>query len=682
MKKLVAVSLTLSSVVIAIVALAVQPANSTLRGSKPPWANPGNRVRAANATDYVGFRVYLGWNNSSAAEALAQAVSDPRSHSYRHYLTPAQFRQQFAPTADQVAQVQNWLTSQGFNLIYTPDNNHYVAAEGTVAQAQAAFGVSFNMYQGNGWGHALRSPSADVSIPGTLAGLITAVVGLDQGYQFVTTYHLADDPNAPASPGFRNAPPLSAFYGQLLTGVAVPPYTPPPAAPGYSFPAGFTDNPLGLASVPWTIRGHTPADVKGAYSISTSTGCGPGGNGPCDGTGQTVAIIDAYASPTILQDANQWSTNRGVPQFGTTGGGTLTQVVAPGTYHHPEGPIPPSKGFPVQDPQGWYGEETLDVESVHGMAPNANVVYVGAPNNYQDLDAALNHVVDRHLAQIVSNSYGFPTEFLQPGFIKPFEDTLIQAIIEGIGVYFSSGDSGDETVNFGFATADYPASSPHVTTVGGTSLAVDLSHNLLFETGWGVSSYNCNKNTLVCTRSSWQAGAGGGVSCIFALPSYQSGAGVPAASAGTQCSGFVGRGVPDVAALADAQTGYLVGQTQTFPRTCTGGNTPGTYYDEYRLGGTSLACPIVAGIMALSDEKAGSPHGFANPFFYMNPSKFRDIGPVDTAVARRNFNNSVDDCNGTVDRLRTFNDYSGSPTQSTGTGWDNVTGLGVFNGIP
>jgi hypothetical protein len=86
--------------------------------------------------------------------------------------------------------------------------------------------------------------------------------------------------------------------------------------------------------------------------------------------------------------------------------------------------------------------------------------------------------------------------------------------------------------------------------------------------------------------------------------------------------------------------------------------------------------------MALSDEKAGSPHGFANPFFYMNPSKFRDIGPVDTAVARRNFNNSVDDCNGTVDRLRTFNDYSGSPTQSTGTGWDNVTGLGVFNGIP
>src|SRR5215468_9151113 len=143
MKKLLTVSLTLSSVALAIVALAAPSPQTTLIGSKPPWANPGNRVRAANATDYVGFRVYLGWNNSSAAEALAQAVSDPRSRSYRHYLTPDQFRQQFAPTANQVAQVQSWLQSQGFNLIYTPQNNHYVSAEGTVAQAQAAFGVQF-----------------------------------------------------------------------------------------------------------------------------------------------------------------------------------------------------------------------------------------------------------------------------------------------------------------------------------------------------------------------------------------------------------------------------------------------------------------------------------------------------------------------------------------------------------
>ena len=85
--------------------------------------------------------------------------------------------------------------------------------------------------------------------------------------------------------------------------------------------------------------------------------------------------------------------------------------------------------------------------------------------------------------------------------------------------------------------------------------------------------------------------------------------------------------------------------------------------------------------MALADQKAGAPHGFANPVFYAHPGAFYDVGSVKTAVARRNFVNGVDDCNGTVDRLRTFDDYSGSPTQSTGTGWDNVTGLGTPSGI-
>jgi hypothetical protein len=85
--------------------------------------------------------------------------------------------------------------------------------------------------------------------------------------------------------------------------------------------------------------------------------------------------------------------------------------------------------------------------------------------------------------------------------------------------------------------------------------------------------------------------------------------------------------------------------------------------------------------MALSDQKSGV-HGFANPFFYANAGNFYDVTSVKTAVARRNFVNSVDDCDGTVDRLRTFDDDTESPTQSTGPGWDNVTGLGVPNGIP
>ena len=235
----------------------------------------------------------------------------------------------------------------------------------------------------------------------------------------------------------------------------------------------------------------------------------------------TVAIIDAYASPTIVTDSSTYFSKHGLPAWTR---GQFTQVVAPGTYKRAENSR--------QDPQGWYGEETLDVEAVHTMAPGAKVVYVGAPNNYQDLDAALNHVVSKHLADIVTNSYGFSSEFLPPGYIKPYNQTFIQAATEGIGVYFSSGDDGDET--FGgpaaSATADWPASSPWVTAVGGTSLAVGQSNTNLFETGWGTSRsrLNCTgflaaKNNAWCAREVYLYGSGGGTSRLFAQPTYQQG---------------------------------------------------------------------------------------------------------------------------------------------------------------
>jgi subtilase family serine protease len=596
---------------------------TTLHGSAPGWAKQGNLVGAADPAGTVGFRVYLGWNDAAGAEALAKAVAVPGSSSYGKYLTPSEFRRRFAPTQAQVGAVQSWLRSQGLKVNYTPANNHYVSAEGTVAQVEAAFGTRFAMYAVHG--KTVRSPSADIAIPNALAGSVTGVVGLDDSAVFVQTDHVVDK-NAPPSAGFRNAPPLSAYWAELVS--------------PYAYPPGFTDvaNP---AKASWTVKGYTPTQIKGAYGISGY-----------DGAGQTVAIIDAYASPTILADVNQWSTNRGLPTMNPS---QLVQVVPPGVYGRPQNP--------AQDPQGWYGEETLDVEAVHGMAPAAKIVYVGAPNNYRDLDAAMNHVVDQHLAQIVTNSYGYATELLPPGYVKPFEDTLIQAAAEGIGVYFSSGDTGDETARFGFATTEWPTSSPWVTAVGGTSLGVGQANTRVLETGWGTSDYSCNTTTLACSRTGWLYGAGGGVSRLFPEPSYQSSAGLS----------LSGRGVPDVAALGDPQTGLLIGQTQTFPE--------GAHYDEYRIGGTSLSSPIFAGLMALADQKAGHPHGFANPAFYANKSSFYDVLSVKTAVARRNYNNSVDASAGTSDRLRTFDDYSGSPTQHTNAGWDNVTGLGTPQGV-
>lgn len=605
-------------------ALAAPSARAVLAGNVPPWAASANFKGAANTSDSIGFRVYLGWSNDSAVEALAKAVSDPHSASYGHYLTAQQFRQQFAPSQAEAGAVQSWLRSQGFSVEYTPLNNHYVSAEGTIAQAAAAFGTTFGMYSVDGL--TLRSPSTDISVPSTLAGSISGVIGLDDVAQLVHTDNTLGDAPPPAA--FVTGTPCSTYWGEKQA-------------------TGFA-NPYGSATLPYAPCGYTPAQIKGAYGLSGLSQ---------DGSGQTVAIIDAYAAPTIVQDANAWSANRGLPGFTPN---QFKQVVAPGTYNHPE------RGM-KQDPQGWYGEETLDVESVHGMAPGAKIVYVGAPNNFQDLDAALNHVVDRQMAQIVTNSYGFPTELLPAGFIRPQEETILQGAVEGIGIYFSSGDYSDESLVMGYRTADWPASSPFVSAVGGTSLAVGATNNYLFETGWGTATSNWTGTAWSPSApGSWQAGSGGGVSRIFAEPWYQQGV---VQSGVFTAQGRIGRAVPDIAADADANTGYIVGETQTFP--------DGTVkYSEYRLGGTSLASPLMAGIMALADEAAGHAHGFANPVFYDHAGLFTDIvSPASTvAVVRTNFNNGVDASAGLSYKLRTMNQ---TLSLQTTPGYDDVTGLGT-----
>ena len=614
-----------------VLSVAAAPSGrATLTGNVPSWATAANFKSSVSSSDDIGFRVYLNWQNQSAVEALATVVTDPASPSYGQFLTPQQFRRQYAPSQKDVRAVQSWLQSQGFSIIYTPTNNLYVSAEGTVAQASAAFGTSFGQYQVTGL--TLRSPESTISVPSSIAPLISGVIGLDDSAQLVHT-NIASDPSAPPAPAFVSAEPCSTYWGEKQA---------------TDFTNPYSNKGKKASTLPYIPCGYTPQQVLGAYGLA---------NSGYDGSGQTVAIIDAFASPTIQQDLDQWSANRGLPST------QIQQIVAPGTYHHPE------KGL-VQDPQGWYGEETLDVEAVHGMAPAANIIYVGAPNAFQDIDAALNHVVDRHLASIVTNSYGWNTELVPPGFVKPYNSILLQGAVEGIGIYFSSGDFSDESLVEGYITPDFPASSPWVTAVGGTSLAVGSSNNYLFETGWGTSYSSWTGNNWDPQAPGfWIYGAGGGVSRLFAEPSYQVGV-VPQSVFDAQ--GRTGRAVPDISMVGDPNTGYLIGQTQTFP-------DGSVKYSEYRLGGTSLSSPLMAGIMALADQAAGSPHGFANPMLYERLSGTAGIhdivNPDDTVAAvRADYANYVNDSNGLVYSLRTMNQ---TLSLQTTPGYDDVTGLGT-----
>ncbi len=607
------------------------PANgrSTLAGSQAPWATSAHKVGSAHGADNVTFRVYL--PNKADASAYALAVSTPGNPLHGKFLTPAQYRKKFSPTAGQVAAVKSWLRSQGAHVGSVPTNNKYVEATTTVSNASAMFHTSFAEYTYQG--HRLRANTTPLSVPES-AGAIEAVIGLDDS----ATLARADVVPPPAV--YKNAQPCSAYWGQkTVQNTATPDGTKLPASPSTFSPCGYAG-----------------AQLQGAYGMSGAIASGN------DGSGVTVGVIDAYASPTMQQDLETYSAKHGLPKP------NLKQVVAPGTYNRATNK--------KQDPSGWAGEEALDLEAVHTMAPGANLVYIGAPNNYRDLDAIMNKVVNKHLADIVTNSYGYGGEALPKGYIKPQLDTQIQAAAEGISLFFSSGDNGDETGGVAGATPtpDWPASSPYVTGVGGTSLGVSETNSRIFELGWQTGKSSLKDGAWDPAQpGAYLYGAGGGTSRLFAQPAYQKG--VVPNSISQVYGGAPMRTVPDVSALADPTTGMLVGQTQLFPD----GHSE---YSEYRIGGTSLASPLFAGMWALAVQKHGA-YGLANPALYGAQSAAYDITKDQRATypgtIRADYVNGVDATDGYSYTARSFDDDE-PLTIHVLQGYDDVTGVGSPNG--
>jgi subtilase family serine protease len=599
---------------------------SALAGSRPAWAASGRDLGAVPNSQAVDFQVVLNLRNAAAAEREVEAVSTPGSAAYGHYLTDAQFNAAFAPTAATEASVATWLKSTGLSIVGVASSRMYIEARGTAAQAGALLGVSLHNYRSKG--QTLQSPNGNFLVPAALNGAIAGIVGLDSSHA-VTAGTIPGPP-----PGNRyGVEPCSDYYGQKVA-------TGDPSAYGQK--------------QPYTICGYNADQYESAFGLTQ-----PIANGN-NGRGVTVAITDAYAAPTILADANTWSSQNGLPSLN----GHFTQdTPTPGGYDE--------QG--MCGPQGWYGEETLDVEAVHATAPGANILFAGGKNCNEGLNVAWANVIDHHLASVVTDSWTYGTEDVPAGVVKFFHQYLTEASLTGISVLFSSGDDGDDIIADGSRQVEYPASDPLATGVGGTSTEIGANGQIVFQNGWSNDYSDLSSGAWSpAPPGNYSSGAGGGTSRLFAEPFYQKGH-VP-----TSISEWYGskpmRAVPDIAMPADPNTGLRIGETQVFPN--------GTYYATYRLGGTSLSSPLMAGVLADADQYAGHAAGLINPLIYAdeNTSAITDVRPQagPEATVRVDFANFLNSSDGFITRLQTI----GVPTTIwTRTGYDDVTGVGTPNGI-
>jgi subtilase family serine protease len=621
-------------------------ARATIAGTHPTWANESRRVAVAPVTNgTVSARVYLAGQDPEGLAAFATAVSSPNNALYGHYLSPEEVKARFGPSGGAISAVRAWLTGAGLTVTAVDDRvAGYVEVSGSVQAVTEAFGVKFGTFTGPDK-KADRAPEQEATVPSSVAVYVLTIRGLDSA-----THHMKPADTLPPPPqNYWRAGPCSSFYG---------------AAIAFNQPFAYGQ------PQPWTNCGYTPSQIRGAYHVTESG---------MTGKGQTVAIVDAYASPTMLGDANEYAKVTGDRPF------------APGQYTQYLSRTWTETGPDDCGAQGWYGEQTLDVESVHGQAPDARVVYIGAAScEDSDLLNGLSLIVEKHLASIVSSSWGEPydTTTLVPAYNAVF----LAGAAEGIGFFFSSGDSGyeDPTEDSGSdqLQVDFPDSSPYVTAVGGTSLAIGSSNNYEFETSWGTLL-----DPLATNGKSWEytlpgqypdyydGSSGGGVSTAFTQPFYQVGV-VPKRLSTALPNGTISpkpmRVVPDVSALADPSTGLLIGETGLQPN--------GTTYafSLSRIGGTSLACPTFAGIEADAQQAAGHVLGFANPAIYQRygTNAFHDVtdhpfGIAHLAEVRDDYTNPYTKTGPIVTYLRTLGiDGEGAAALPAVEGYDDSTGVG------
>jgi kumamolisin len=345
------------------------------------------------------------------------------------------------------------------------------------------------------------------------------------------------------------------------------------------------------AAAPMAAATVTPPELSAAYDFPSDA----------DGTGQCIAIIE-LGGGFRRTDLKTYFAGLGIPAP------RVTAVSVDGGRNQPS----------TADTAD--GEVMLDIEVAAAIAPKAQIAVYFAPNTDRGfLDAITKAIHDnRRRPSIVSISWGAAESGWTGQAMQAMDQAFADAALLGVTVLVAAGDDGsNDRVSDGLAHADFPASSPHVVACGGTRVTIAggaITKEVVWNDGPGSAT-------------------GGGVSDVFPLPAYQGTSNVPhSANPGHR----VGRGVPDIAGDASPASGYAVrvdGQ-------------------DLIIGGTSAVAPLYAGLVALLNQKLGSPVGFLNPLLY---------GVTASGV----YEDITSGANGAY---------------PAGIGWDACTGLGRVDG--
>lgn len=599
-----------------------------------PVPLPGSAVPFTSHTPVTGYvaggqrlTVQL-WlkPDTAAAEQYATAAATPGSALFHHYLSPAAYTARFGASQAAASQVESWLRGERFTGITADSGRSYVRATAPVSTINAAFRIRLTLYKPsaavNAGRYRLRANNRAIWLPAPVAARVLGVSGLDNADPVLPLIRENTSP----------APACSHYYGQHTV-------------------SGLPQK-YGTTTFPTLGCGYAAGQIRAAYGASnTSTG-----------KGQTIALVELGLTRDMFLTLVDYAKANHMP--------------APSSERYTELSLGKNT---CGDPSN--GEEQLDVEASYDMAPGASQLVVGGDscNNGDqglqgvfDADTAILDGAGGHpLATIASNSWESGGENQSASLTSIENGYLVRAAAEGVGMYFSSGDTSG---------VEMPSSDPYATAVGGTTLGIGASGNRLFETGWSTGAFTLTKQHTWLIIHPEVAAAGGGPSLLWREPAYQKGV-VPAAlteDPGTRTG--PARSVPDISADADGATGFAVGML-TFP---TGGGTP--TYRQSDIGGTSLAAPLIAGMVTAAQQGQAVPFGFLNPVLYKlhGTDAYHDTLPLTghSPALHRAVYCSAAICQRNV--LVTFDDQNpnliGYTGQVTLPGYDNMTGVGTPNG--